>query len=219
MVQHTHTHACTHSCTHHAHSLMVELQQLSTPNQYIDDQKATSLVLQAREVALGSEFLHDSVEEAFESAIHSTFSPKGSRQLWREYLFYTRAKLISNGVREFKNLYSLVQRCLAAVESTQLYLLPLYGQPDTCQDYSYHNEVISCVIMYTHIGTRVYAHTQTHTHTHTISSMHARTHTHTHNPQVADLFLSILPSSSPLKLAVLQRFIKLLPANHMLVSR
>ena len=98
-----------------------------------------------------SEFHHPSVEEAFESAIHSVHSPPSAVQsLWMEYLIFLRSKALEEDENladfdNFKAFSSAVHRCLMAVD----YVRPLPNvDPDQSssgvhEDYSFHDQVKS----------------------------------------------------------------------------
>ena len=97
-----------------------------------------------------SEFHHLSIEDAFESAIHSVHSPPSAlHSLWMEYLIYLRSKALEEDdfttFDNFKAFSSAVHRCLIAVDCVR----PLPNiDPDSTQsssgvheDYLFHDQV------------------------------------------------------------------------------
>ena len=117
----------------HMHSLLVEL---TLPSSTLPSSH--------------SEFHHLSIEDAFESAIHSVHSPPSAlHSLWMEYLIYLRSKALEEDdlatFDNFKAFSSAIHRCLIAVD----YVRPLPSvDPDSTrsssgvhEDYSFHDQV------------------------------------------------------------------------------
>lgn len=100
----------------------------------------------------GGELFHQSAEEAYESGVHAVRSPEGHKTLWREYIYYMRAKVAGGSREDFQRFLDCVHRCLMDVEFTSTSGSgPCGPQPQASAssagscgsftDYSFHNEV------------------------------------------------------------------------------
>ena len=89
----------------------------------------------------GAELFHQSAEDAYESAIHALRSPKDHRALWKEYIFYMKAKSVNGGCDDFLRLVDCVLRCLIDVDDTCATDSEENSRETQITDYSYHNEV------------------------------------------------------------------------------
>lgn len=98
----------------------------------------------------GAELFHQSAEDAYESGIHAVHSPDGHKTLWREYVYYMRAKVADGSREEFQQLLDCVHRCVMDVDccsatgggqSSAPASASATGSGVLCADYSFHNEV------------------------------------------------------------------------------
>ena len=94
--------------------------------------------------ASGCELFHQSVEEAYESAIHLVHAPAGHKAIWREYVVYLKSKALSTS-QGFRALVDCVQRCVMDVAWSHPMQLEPQGSGDQSvliEDYTFHNEVV-----------------------------------------------------------------------------
>ena len=64
---------------------------------------SSSLLVELTQDEVSGECFHSSVEDAFESAVHSVHDWDGTRTLWLKYLAYLRGKCLKTWIsRDFK---------------------------------------------------------------------------------------------------------------------
>ena len=92
----------------------------------------------------GGELFHQSVENAYESAVHAVRSPEGHKTLWREYIYYMRGRVATGNQEDFQRFLDCVHRCLLDVECSSTTSSRQSASQSTTgsnTDYSFHNEV------------------------------------------------------------------------------